>query len=100
MLQRQPLQGKGGALNLRKLHQELVGCAFQTKSSKVPKMGLALPTKVRHPYVLQASALEEDGALRREDTVKKRAIRTVRSYDEFRHRVACAHLKPLRYVCT
>lgn len=44
----------------------------------------------------QAHALEEDGAVKREDDAKKRAIRTARSYDEFRHRVACAHLKPLR----
>lgn len=46
----------------------------------------------------QASALEEDEALQRKDAVKKRAIRTVRTYDEFRHRVACAHLKPLRWA--
>ena len=54
-------------------------------------------TTTQHPpHPQQASALEEDGAQRREDAAKKRAVRTARSYDEFRHRVACAHLKPLR----
>lgn len=46
----------------------------------------------------KARALEDDVADRREDAAKKRAVRTARSYDEFRHRVACAHLKPLGYV--
>ena len=29
------------------------------------------------------------------DAVKKRAIKTVASYEEFKHRVACAHLTPM-----
>lgn len=55
----------------------------------------SFPHDQTHP--IQACALEEDSTLRREDKAKKRAIRTVGSYDEFRHRVACAHLTPLWY---
>lgn len=107
MLRQQPLQQEGGALNLRKLHKELVstqtffkpiGMGRNTqhrsidrpKSPKVSFQPNTTPT-------FQACALEEDSAHRREDAAKKRAIRTAQSYDEFRHRVACAHLTPLRY---
>jgi len=40
-------------------------------------------------------ALDEDHRLTRVDAVKKRAVRTVGSYEEFKNLVACAHLRPL-----
>ncbi|KAM3576253.1 hypothetical protein VYU27_001785 [Nannochloropsis oceanica] len=55
----------GGELNMRKLQQEL------------------------------HQALDEDQRLTRVDVVKKRAVRTVGSYEEFKNLVACAHLRPL-----
>jgi len=45
--------------------------------------------------VIQKEAMEEDHRLSLVDAAKKRAIRTVGSYEEFQHRVAYAHLRPL-----
>jgi hypothetical protein len=41
------------------------------------------------------AAAEEDRVRQLVDDTKKRAIMTARSYDEFKHRVACAALAPL-----
>ena len=40
-------------------------------------------------------ALQEDFRYEKTDAMKKRAIHNARSYDEFRHMVACATLKPV-----
>lgn len=42
-----------------------------------------------------AGAVEAEAAAARVNEVKKRAIGTSGSYDEFKARVACAHMKPL-----
>lgn len=42
-------------------------------------------------------ALEEDVKYYKTDEMKKRAIKTAKSYDEFKGLVACACLKPVRY---
>jgi hypothetical protein len=50
------------------------------------------------PAALQrelSAAAEEDRLRQLVDDTKKRAITTARSYDEFKHRVACAGLAPL-----
>eukprot|EP00624_Nannochloropsis_granulata_P003501 evm.model.NODE_27811_length_5902_cov_29.012707.1 len=47
------------------------------------------------PFQHKHQALDEDQRLTRVDAVKKRAVRTVGSYEEFKNRVACAHLRPL-----
>ena len=40
-------------------------------------------------------ALQEDFRYEKTDAMKKRAIHNARSYDEFRHMVSCATLKPV-----
>ena len=42
-----------------------------------------------------STAVEAEAARKRIDEMKKRAITNSASYDEFRHKVACAHLKKL-----
>jgi hypothetical protein len=44
------------------------------------------------------SALEQDDRRNKVDAMKKRAILSASSYDEFRHMVDCAHLKTVRWV--
>jgi hypothetical protein len=41
------------------------------------------------------SALEFDVKYKQTDSMKKRAVRTAQSYDDFKNMVACAHLKTL-----
>jgi Dynein attachment factor N-terminus len=43
------------------------------------------------------SALRADEKRKKVDTMKKRAIHTCGSYDEFRHMVSCAELNTVRY---
>lgn len=38
---------------------------------------------------------QEDVCRKKTDEMKKRAIHTAASYDEFRHMVSCAHLTPV-----
>jgi hypothetical protein len=40
--------------------------------------------------------MDDDVKYYKTDAMKKRAIKTARNYDEFRHLVACACLKPVR----
>jgi hypothetical protein len=47
------------------------------------------------PKYKQTQALHDDQQYSRVDAMKKRAIKTVASYDEFKNLVACAHLTPL-----
>lgn len=47
------------------------------------------------PKYIQTQALHDDQQYSRVDAMKKRAIKTVASYDEFKNLVACAHLTPL-----
>ena len=42
-----------------------------------------------------SAALDEDYKYHKTDAMKKRAIHNAKSYDEFRHMVACATLKPV-----
>ena len=46
--------------------------------------------------VVKVEALDEDVKYKKTDEMKKRAITVAKSYDEFRHLVSCAHLKPVR----
>jgi hypothetical protein len=42
------------------------------------------------------SALDFDLRYKQTDSMKKRAIKTAGTYDEFKNMVACAHLKTVR----
>ena len=53
------------------------------------------PNPLSFPFPHKHQALDEDQRLTRVDAVKKRAVRTAGSYEEFKNLVACAHLRPL-----
>ncbi|CAM9131569.1 unnamed protein product, partial [Hapterophycus canaliculatus] len=57
--------------------------------------GEALDVETLNLHLELCAALKEDVSRKRTDDMKKRAIHTAASYDEFRHMVSCADLTPV-----
>lgn len=91
------IDAQSGSLDMRKLQQELV-----SKNESTHIFFWHMYTQIQASTFLhrktihaQTQALHDDQQYSRVDAMKKRAIKTVASYDEFKNLVACAHLTPL-----